>query len=252
MKRLLCGVALVGGLVGCDGGRGLEDVRTLQLNVYPEKSHAFLMLDFGACDSISSEVQAELDGMPMVLSDRGGAPGLLEVGGGDCVPPAFFLEVPEGVAFPTLDGLLTSVRVRQGDMERVAEIKGLCSERRLRLVTPASGVVRPGEPVEVAIEPGTDTLHEPFVAWVTDPSGRTDPRYFTEGDGRELTPERIRFVAPSGPGPDSAIIRLTGRTRGYLPLLRQQATRCEGFIECLFDCGVEPVFSLDLPVRVER
>ncbi|HZI15599.1 MAG TPA: hypothetical protein VE153_34825 [Myxococcus sp.] len=250
MKKLLCGVALVGGLVGCGGwGRGVEDIEAISLLVLPEKRQVFLYLGMknDECASISSEVQAELDGMPMVLRNAGESTGLLW---SDCISPTFVLEVPEGVASPTLDGLTTSVRLRDGDMERVAETDGLCGERRLRLVTPASGVVRPGELVEVAIEPGTDTLHEPFVAWATDPSGRQEPRYLTPADGLDITPERIRFRAPSGPGPDSVLIRLTGRNP---PVLRPRAPVCEGFVECSFDCGVEPLYSpLNLPVRVER
>jgi hypothetical protein len=255
VKKLLCGIALVGGLVGCESEPGLDELTLSELHFTVDKEHRHLLLELyvdtpGGCEPISSAIQAEVDGMPMRLVDAGGIRGGGPLtSGSDCLNPLFVLEVPEEAAFPPLEGPVTSVKLRDGETEVVAEVEHLCTERRLRLVTPASGVVHPGEQVEVAIEPGTDILRNPYVWWST--TGPREGYALSSYNGLTMSAQRIRFRAPdfAGLGVDSAYLELTGPVGASA--LVPRVSRCDGFRRCEFKCEDPASYSIVLPIRLE-
>ncbi len=258
MRKLLCGVALMCWLMGCGSEPepapepetlGLAELTldTLELTVDQERRRVSLSLRVGrpGCKPISSTIQAELDGRPMRMMDAGGPRT------NHCAEPVFTFDVPEGTGFPTFDGPLTLVRLRDGGTQVAAQVEHLCAQRRLRLVTPSDGVVRPKGLVEVSIEPGTDTLPDPGVVWSTGTQGGGP--ILSGFNGLEITPRLIRFRAPdiTGEGTDTARILLMGMNNS--PALVPRVPLCEGFRRCNFYCGA-PLYSVELstPLRVER
>ncbi|HEX8698182.1 MAG TPA: hypothetical protein VF815_05055 [Myxococcaceae bacterium] len=155
---------------------------------------------------------------------------------------------------PGLGEALTRIRITEGDTTLHAEAQDLCAPRRISVRSPADGVLRQGDTVVLEWQPANDALHVKDIAvQFTNGAG------FKEGyslvsttlNSLQLEGNLLRFVMPPLPtafeGP--AELMFTGSStvpRMFIP----QATRCEGFVECVFDCSYPEVpYALNVTLQ---
>jgi hypothetical protein len=262
MKKGMFGAAVLVALAGCDDGVRLEafdgSKHGLELNASPDASSVTVRLYGGTqedwCPTISSSVRAELNGMPLRLTQRGGERSLSLLSG-YCVNPTFTLDVSADPSLSTaLKAPATTLRVSDGERTWVAEVEFLCNRRSLRVISPASGVLHRGERVEVELDPATDTffqipndIDDTGIFAILSPVDKSQTDYITSNV--ELAGNRLRFTVPHiSPPLDGPWVLEVTTFQGAAPF-RRHVSRCEGFSNCKFDCGHD-LGGVTTPVRL--
>ncbi len=149
-------VALV--LVGCttrSGGASVSELAAAQLrvNASPEGLVAYFDQAGSDCTILAADVEATLDGQAVVI-DRGHQDTSIE-GKAQCYPGK--LSISTGTLATAPDALL-DLRVHDASGELHAALVGPFAPRALTWVTPADQVLVPGNRVQLAWTPATDTL----------------------------------------------------------------------------------------------
>ena len=153
-RRLMLG-GLFAVVAGCGGGSDLGASRpAFQVGFrYPPSAgpdnYAVQLVGKdagGGCLSVPSSLEASMNGKPMTVASRGGESKLVE---GKCEQVVFHGPIPAET-----DAVTTFV-LEEGEERYVAEFQNLTTPISLRLVSPADGVVRPGQTVVVDWTPTT-------------------------------------------------------------------------------------------------
>jgi hypothetical protein len=255
MRRRMKGLPLLGllALGACAQQPQLEDMAEPVLRVEafkPRTLHSgpttmYLSLFDQAedCSEPSSEIEAFVDDVRAPLAAAGGHVSGGFLGGGGCFPASYLLEGADAAALA--DAALTRVRMTDGDSTFLAEVQSLCAERTFLLRSPADGIVRAGDEVDVEWAPATDALHVEALG-ITSQDPYQELLFLVADGGLRLEANHLRFRMPAVPegmeGPATLVI--ASRDGYYRPAV----TRCEGFTECHFSCdpGVQTQLELTL------
>ncbi|MFP2906032.1 hypothetical protein ACLESD_13425 [Pyxidicoccus sp. 3LFB2] len=229
----------------------LADLKGLRLevNVNPfDKSYVqrFVYLELGhdgtRCVTLSDEVKAFVNDVevPLVL------PGGVDEDTGNCHLILFALESEQdALPFPTFDEGLNRIRITDGETHLQADFANLCTPRSYALRTPADGVLRPGDDVDIEWLPATDELVVDAVE--VSASGRFVQLHAAKGELR-TEGNHVRLQWPQLPshwnGP--ATLSLKGATETTNDPFRNPPQRCEGFTSCQADCAPERQYSLSV------
>jgi hypothetical protein len=148
-----------------------------------------------------------------------------------------------GDASAMIGGELTRVRMTDGDTTFLAEVQSLCVGRTFVLRSPADGIVRVGDEVDVEWTPATDALHVETLG-ITSQDPYQELLFLAVDGSLRVEANHLRFRMPAVPegmeGPATLVI---GSRDGYY---RPAVTRCEGFTECHFSCDAKVQSQLEL------
>ncbi|QRN94488.1 hypothetical protein JRI60_35950 [Archangium violaceum] len=185
------------------------------------------------CPNLSNQMRAYFNDVEVPMSHAGQwSNGSIIMGPGPrCFSTLFRAE---GNGLPsTLGDDVTRIHITEGGKTLHAEIQGLCAPRRVTVRSPASGVLRPGDEVELEWQPATDEVLVQGVTLATSTSAHDVARL---SDGTlQVEGNRLRFRLPqlTGAREGTAELRLTSGSEGDY---RHRVTRCEGFVQCHFEC----------------
>jgi hypothetical protein len=143
---------------------------------------------------------------------------------------------------------VTRIRMTEGAATFHAEALGVCVPRSVAMSFPTDGVLRPGDEVTLVWEPVTDELLVDRIRLKTSSQSATQPLAQLDDGTLRVEGNLLHFQMPQlRPFPAGrAEILLFGRDEEYRP----PVTRCEGFTECHFKCGLV-VESWSIPVTLK-
>lgn len=146
----------------------------------------------GGCLAVSPNLEVTMNGQPMTMTSRGGEP---ELKGMRCQDPLFHGPLPAET-----DAVTTFV-LEDDEEKYVAEFQNLITPIALRLVSPADGLVRPGQTVVVDWQPDTFKGEEGSTPYprFSDATDKVHALQATWGQGR--TSMSIQIPAEVAPGP---------------------------------------------------
>ncbi len=215
---------------------------------YSDSLLIFLSEGGDACPDLSSETQAFFNDVPVPLVEAGhwdDAWTLMPKA--DTCRPTYFLATEDEVP-PNVSDDVTRVRVTEGATTLHAEVQHLCMPRSFAMSSPAGGILRPGDEVELEWQPGTDELFPERIILKTPSSSHDLARH---GDGTlRVEGNRLRFRVPQlsnvTAGAAELIVRNDSRE-----FYRPHVTRCEGFTECQLKCQAQEPRQLSIPVMLQ-
>jgi hypothetical protein len=223
-------------LGGC-GPVALEDMKAPAVWVAaPGRFGGELLINLGEagddCPDLSTQARASFNDVEVPMMNAGQwVDGSFLGPSAHCAPTLFRLE--KDAMAPVLGDGPTRVSITEGTKTFHAEVQALCAPRRFTVSSPADGVLRPGDEVELEWQPATDELLVETIRVVTP--------VFTEpvahrGDGSlRVEGNRMRFRMPElgarVEGPAELVLN-SGEEGPY----RHSVTRCEGFVQCDFVC----------------
>jgi hypothetical protein len=240
LDRVRCSPFLAGlsiALFACSSGNtSLAQLPDISLNVEVDTDDPIniveveLWPDFwefveteGECPVLGSSLRGELNGVELEVKDRGGVRNQGDLSGDPSSCVGVLMEVDLGRERP--DRLEIVIEDDSGSIEAV--FGDFYAPRRMSVVDPADGVVRPGEDVEVAWTPAADAFRETFTASVLD-AATMERLFYAEvvGTAADMT---LDFP----PASDDVWLRerdvlVTVDLSGYAP----GAERCVGAAEC--------------------
>lgn len=147
----------------------------------------------GGCLSVSPNLKVTMNGQPMTVTSTGGEP---QVEGMRCRDPLFHGPPPAET-----DAVTTFV-LEDDEEKYVAEFQNLLTPISLRLVSPADGLVRPGQMVVVDWQPDTFKGEEGSTPYprLWDATDKMHTLQATWGQGRTSMSIPIPAEAAQGPG----------------------------------------------------
>jgi hypothetical protein len=185
------------------------------------------------CPDLSENTKAFFNDTPVPLTTAGHwndsfLPGLSP---SSCYSTLF---TARGSSVPSNVGEEVSrVRLTEGDTTLHAEARGVCAPRRVTMLSPTGGVLRPGDTVELEWQPATDELFASTI--ITRAAGGVQELARVDNGTLQVEGNRLRFVMPALRGDIQGAAELFPGHSG-LELYRPHVTRCEGFAECQFHC----------------
>ena len=132
-----------------------------------------------------------------------------------------------------------TLKVTDGESTRVVEMGSLCAPRTLRVVTPADGLLRPGEPLELQWEPATDTLAPMHLIF------QEEGGPWLAQAAPDLLGTRLTLTAPPRPSTSKPVVLWPTTALGTPdPAFKVPVNRCD-FDRCDMQCGASvPIQSL--------